>query len=132
MGPSISQEAAVVAKKPDSGGAAAVMERPNMTQATDDGLTSIGKLTVDYLGDAKGIPKGANVNLALETGPTWQATIRWKDDLAAGHGGHYRMTYPNPGGGDDYEVDGRQQLQPLVDQAMRIGTERTFGGTFST
>ena len=93
---------------------------------------------VEYLSDADGPPRGADVSCWQESpggriGASWKAVIRWKPDFeSGGTGGQFEMTYPNPGGGANYVVVGRQQLGPMVDQALRLGSQAVFGDAFIT
>lgn len=121
-----------------SGGGAAVMDPPDDVASlrSADGLKQAAASNVEYWTDDTGKLMGADVSCWKIDGTIvsqWQARIRWKPDLeSGGTGGRFMMTYPNPGGGADYVVEGRQQLQPLVDQAVSIGSKAVFGDAFVT
>ena len=115
-------------------GGGAVMEAPEVTRS-HDGLIQMAGQTIEYWFDQSGVAKGADVAFWMNKGgggPAWSAAIRWKPDtLSGGTGGQFEMTYPNPSGGE-YRITGRQQLQPLVDQAVRLGSDAVFGDAFIT
>jgi hypothetical protein len=122
----------------NDGAATAVLDPPDTTSddlgVTDDfgppelartpeGYVQIAGQNVEYWFDETTTTvMGATVHMWRndpdgETGVSWGAQIRRNLD------GNFIMTYPNPGGGADYEVRGRHQLMPLIDQAVKIGTQ---------
>lgn len=112
------------------------MERPTEPKMalSPDGPLRMAGSNVSYWSDAGGKPIGADISVWMQGKPDrsdrhrWSAAIRWTQDDTIGH---YVMTYPNPSGGE-YEIHGRDQLQPLVDQALSIGREAVFGSAFVT
>lgn len=128
------------------GEGAAVMDRPagvpvwpgpDTNKPIIDGMTVLAESRTSYLFTDDGKCAGADVvvwhDASVSGVPMWRATIRWKPDLlSGGTGGQFEMTYPNPGGSPDYVIVGRQQLQPMVDQAVRLGQEAVFGAMFVT